>query len=48
MVCDYAAVFHRVDLGGSYDRRCLALMTLRAGRIAHSRECVGPLVARPG
>jgi ketosteroid isomerase-like protein len=44
VVCEYAAVLHRADLGSRFRRRYVAVMTLRGGRLAHVREYGGPFM----
>lgn len=44
VICEYQARLHRADLGGSFYRRYVSVITLRGGQIAHLREYGGPLI----
>jgi uncharacterized protein len=44
VICEYEALLHRADLGSSFRRRYIAVMTLRDRRIANLREYGGPLI----
>lgn len=45
VICKYEALLHRRDLGGTFKRRYIAVITLRNGRILHLREYGGPFRA---
>jgi uncharacterized protein len=47
VICEYQTRLHRADLGGSFRRRYISVITLRDGRIAHVREYGGPLIPLP-
>ena len=44
IICEYEALLHRSDLGGSFRRRYISVITIREGRIAHLREYGGPFI----
>jgi uncharacterized protein len=47
VICEYQARLHRADLGASFRRRYISVITLRDGQIAHVREYGGPLIPLP-
>jgi ketosteroid isomerase-like protein len=48
VIREYEPLLHRADLGGSFRRRYIAVMTPRHPRIASLREYGGPLIPSEG
>jgi ketosteroid isomerase-like protein len=44
IICEYEALLHRSDLGGSFRRRYISVIQIQDGRIAHLREYGGPFI----